>query len=91
MYCESQGRLSWIEHLDGSSGNRQLISRKYVLTSAQNVQSMPGCLRIRREFYKTEWCAAAGRIEPERRVSRSGRGSTKQKWRSEECCTRQEC
>src|SRR5438309_1892309 len=47
VYCESQGRLSWIEHLRGSRGNPQLISRKYVLTSAQNVQSMSGCLRRR--------------------------------------------
>lgn len=69
------GRLSWIEHLRGSRGNPQLISRKYVLTSAQNVQSMSGCLRIPREFCRTEWCAATGRIEPERRVWRSGRGS----------------
>ena len=90
-YCESLRRLSCIEHPHGYPGNPQLISRRYVLTSAQNVKSMSGCLCIRREFCKTEWFAAAGRIELERRVSRSGRGSTKKKRRSAECFTKQKC
>lgn len=91
VYCQSQSRLPWIEHLRGSRGNPQLISRKYVLTSAQNVQNMRDCLRIRQEFCKTGWCAAAGQIEPERREFRSGRGFTKEQWRSEEHCPRQGC
>ena len=81
---------SCIEHPHGSPGNPQFISRRYALTSAQNVKSMSVCLRIRREFCKIEWCAAAGRIEPECRMSRSGRGSTKKKWRSADCSTKQE-
>src|SRR5262250_2302310 len=62
-YSESLRRLSWIEDPRGSPGNQQFISRRCALTSAQSVQSMNGCLGIRRESCKIEWCDAAGLIE----------------------------
>ena len=88
--CESLRGLSWIDDPHGSSGNQQFISLRCALTFAQSVQSVSGCLGMRRESCRIEWCDAAGPIEPGSTMSRSGRKCTKKKRRIADCSIRQE-